>query len=114
MKDSWKRPIKTQKQIDYPTQTQFVFKPRDATPEEAKEWQEKELNWWAEKQLAAVAIASVIQFSALAFMMLSFLTISQFAKADDNLHLHIDQVNSGDDTSLTVKQEGYVRSRVFI
>ena len=63
MKDSWKRPIKTQKQIDYPTQTQFVFKPRDATPEEAKEWQEKELNWWAEKQLAAVAIASVIQFS---------------------------------------------------
>ena len=42
MKDSWKRPIKTQKQIDYPTQTQFVFKPRDATPEEAKEWQEKE------------------------------------------------------------------------
>ena len=44
MKDSWKRPIKTQKQIDYPTQTQFVFKPRDATPEEAKEWQEKYSN----------------------------------------------------------------------
>ena len=63
------------------------------------------MNWWAERQLAAVAI-SVIQFSALAFMMLSFLTISQFAKADDN-HVHIDQVNNGDDTSLTVTQQGY-------
>ena len=39
-------------------QLQFVFKPRDATPEEAKEWQEKELNWWAERQLLAVALAS--------------------------------------------------------
>ena len=106
MKDSWKRPINQEKQIDYPTQPDFVFGPRDATPEEVAEWQEKELNWWAEKQLLAVAVASIIQFSALAFMLSMFLVISQFAKADDN-HVHIDQVNTGDDTSLTVTQKGY-------
>jgi len=37
------------------------------TPEE---WQEKELNWLAKKQLSFVAIMSVIQVSMLALMML--------------------------------------------
>ena len=42
----------------------------DSTPEQVKEWQEKELDWWAEKQLSFVAIASIIQLSALGFMFL--------------------------------------------
>jgi len=52
----------------YQQQLEFNFKPREATPEEAEEWQEKELNWWGEKQLMFVAIASLIQLSALGFM----------------------------------------------
>ena len=41
---------------------------KEATPEEFAEWQEKELNWWADRQLNFVAIATIIQISALAFM----------------------------------------------
>ena len=37
------------------------------TPEN---WQEKELSWFAKKQLSIVAIMSVIQVSMLALMML--------------------------------------------
>ena len=32
----------------YQQQLEFNFKPREATPEEAEEWQEKELHWWGE------------------------------------------------------------------
>ncbi len=43
-------------------------KPRDATPEQFNDWQEKELAPWAEKQLGIVAIMSIIQFTMLGLM----------------------------------------------
>tara|TARA_B100000519_G_scaffold130394_1_gene112626 strand:+ start:3064 stop:3333 length:270 start_codon:yes stop_codon:yes gene_type:complete len=52
----------------YEQQLELHFKPRDATPQEAQEWQEKELAWWGDRQLHIVAIAVIIQMSALAFM----------------------------------------------
>ena len=52
----------------YEQQLELVFKPADATPEEAQEWQEKELAWWGDRQLMFVTIAVIIQMSALAFM----------------------------------------------
>ncbi len=52
----------------YEQQLELHFTPRDATPEEAQEWQEKELAWWGDRQLMIVTIAVIIQMSALAFM----------------------------------------------
>jgi|TARA_Y100000356_G_scaffold11723_1_gene8328 hypothetical protein len=53
----------------YETQLSLnLNKPADATPEEAQEWYETELKWWGDRQLHIVAIAVVIQMSALAFM----------------------------------------------
>ena len=52
------------------TQTELNFKPPEATEKDFEEWEEKELNWWADKQLLIVAIAVVIQFSMLGFMFL--------------------------------------------
>ena len=46
--------------------------PRNATPEETKEWIDTENKWWADRALHHVAIASVIQFVMLGLMMLSF------------------------------------------
>ena len=43
-------------------------KTREATPQEFDEWQEKELNWWAERQFTAIIIATIVQISALRFM----------------------------------------------
>jgi len=43
-------------------------KPADATPEQFHEWQEKELNPWAEKQLSIVAMMSVVQITMLGLM----------------------------------------------
>tara|TARA_B100000927_G_C16341031_1_gene419284 strand:- start:384 stop:632 length:249 start_codon:yes stop_codon:yes gene_type:complete len=68
--DSWKRPIPVEdNEVGYTQQTKpHVNNYVEATPEEFAEWQEKELNWWADRQLNFVAIATVIQISALAFM----------------------------------------------
>ena len=52
----------------YEQQLELHFTPRDATPKEAQEWQEKELAWWGDRQLMFVTIAVIIQMSALAFM----------------------------------------------
>ena len=41
---------------------------KKATSIEFDQWQEKELNWWAERQLTAVMIATIVQISALGFM----------------------------------------------
>ena len=54
----------------YFTQTELNFKPAEATQKDFEEWEEKELNWWADKQLLIVAIAVLIQFSMLGFMFL--------------------------------------------
>ena len=52
----------------YEQQLSLTFKPRDATVEETEKWQEEELKWWADRQLNFVAIATIIQISALGFM----------------------------------------------
>tara|TARA_B100000886_G_scaffold215101_1_gene149179 strand:- start:921 stop:1085 length:165 start_codon:yes stop_codon:yes gene_type:complete len=49
---------------------------KKATSIEFDQWQEEELNWWANKQLNFIAVASLIQLSALGFMFLSFYLIS--------------------------------------
>ena len=48
---------------------------KKATPEQIKEWHETEGKWWGDKSLTIVIIASILQFSTLAFMLLSFLVI---------------------------------------
>ena len=61
----------------YPEQLEIQLnKTTEATPEQTEEWQEKELNWWAEKQLSFVAVASIIQLSALGFMFLVMFLIN--------------------------------------
>lgn len=76
MSDPWKRPTGGQdRHLDelwgYEQQLELQLnKTVESTPEQVKEWQEKELDWWAEKQLSFVAIASIIQLSALGFMFL--------------------------------------------
>lgn len=76
MTDPWKRDI-SKKQQRYPQQLEIQLnKTVDATSEQWKEWQEKELDWWAEKQLSFVAVASIIQLSALGFMFLVMFLIN--------------------------------------
>ncbi len=52
----------------YEQQLELHFKPRDATPQEVETWYETELKWWGDRQLKFVAIATVIQISALGMM----------------------------------------------
>ena len=77
--DSWKRPSAVDDAADvmcgYEQQLEFNFKPAEATPDEFQEWQEKELDWWADKQLVFVAIASLVQLSALGFMFMTMFLI---------------------------------------
>ena len=69
--DSWKREIEHSPKVNpIPTQMEINFKPAQATQKEFEEWESRELNWWADKQLLIVAIAVVIQFSMLGFMFL--------------------------------------------
>tara|TARA_Y100001970_G_C14249637_1_gene870828 strand:- start:2553 stop:2717 length:165 start_codon:yes stop_codon:yes gene_type:complete len=49
---------------------------RKATSTEFENWQEEELNWWAKRQLNFVAIATLVQLSALGFMLVSFYLLS--------------------------------------
>tara|TARA_Y100001973_G_C5193564_1_gene332623 strand:+ start:1877 stop:2149 length:273 start_codon:yes stop_codon:yes gene_type:complete len=51
------------------------WEPEEASPEVIKEWQETDGKWWAEKNLTFVAIASLVQLCALAFMGLSMFVI---------------------------------------
>tara|TARA_Y100000994_G_C15646367_1_gene423463 strand:- start:391 stop:633 length:243 start_codon:yes stop_codon:yes gene_type:complete len=53
--------------------------PRNATPEETKEWIETENKWWSDRALHFVAIASIIQFVMMGLMLLSFWGINTFA-----------------------------------
>ena len=81
MSDPWKRPSAVDDAADvmsgYERQLELQLnKTVDSTPEQVKEWQEKELDWWAEKQLSFVAIASIIQLSALGFMFLVMFLIN--------------------------------------
>ena len=63
-----------------PQQLEFVFGPRDATPEEQKEWINGELEWWGKYQLKIVAIMALVQVGMFGFMLLSFYTIGELVK----------------------------------
>ena len=54
-----------------------LWKPRDATPEEAKQWQEEELAVQAKYAMHTVVAASIIQVSALLFMFSMFWVIDK-------------------------------------
>jgi hypothetical protein len=45
---------------------------KNATPEEFDEWQQTELNWWADRQLSIVALMSVVQVAVFGLMLLVF------------------------------------------
>ena len=61
----------------YPEQMELQLnKTRDATPEEAREWLEKELLPLGDIQLKFVAMMSVIQIATLGFMLFAFYMIS--------------------------------------
>ena len=71
-----------QLEIDFTSPDQKVaselgirWTPDEATPEQIKEWHETEGKWWGDRSLTIVIIASILQFSTLAFMLLSFLVI---------------------------------------
>lgn len=56
-----------------PQQTNLLLnKPSDASPEEFLHWQETELNWWADRQLAIVALMSFVQVAVFGLMLLTF------------------------------------------
>ena len=50
----------------------LLNKPNEASPEEFLHWQETELNWWADKQLAIVALMSFVQVAVFGFMLFIF------------------------------------------
>ena len=50
----------------------LLNKPNEASPEEFLQWQETELNWWADRQLNIVALMSVVQVAVFGFMLLMF------------------------------------------
>ena len=60
-----------------PQQLNLNFKPRDATPEEFKEWEEKELNWWAEIQIPLVAFMAIVQLLVFDSMLMAFYLIGK-------------------------------------
>lgn len=60
-----------------PQQLNLNFKPRDATPEEFKEWEEKELNWWADIQIPLVAVMATVQLVVFGFMLMAFYLIGK-------------------------------------
>ena len=78
--DSWKRPIEIEVTEDlserYPQQTELQLnKVRDATPGEWDEWQHKELDWWAEKQIPLVAFMAIVQLVMFGGMLSAFYLI---------------------------------------
>jgi hypothetical protein len=75
MTDPWKRDI-SNKQQRYPQQLEIQLnKTVDATPEQWKEWQEKELDWWAKIQLPFVAFMAFVQLFVFGSMLMAFYLI---------------------------------------
>ena len=50
----------------------LINKPNEASPEEFLHWQETELNWWADKQLAIVALMTFVKVAVFGFMLFIF------------------------------------------
>ena len=76
MTDPWKRDD-NQKENRYPQQLEIQLnKTVDATDEEWDEWQEKELDWWAEKQIPIVALMAFVQLFMFGSMLMIFYIIN--------------------------------------
>lgn len=76
MSDPWKRK-EYNKQERYPQQIEIQLnKTADATDEEWDEWQEKELDWWAEKQIPIVAFMAFVQLFMFGSMLMIFYIIN--------------------------------------
>ena len=80
--DAWKRPSAVDDAANvmsrYEQQLELQLnKTVEATPDEFLEWQEKELNWWAEKQLPIVAFMAVVQLVMFGGMLLTMILIGE-------------------------------------
>ena len=76
MSAPWKRK-EYNKQERYPQQIEIQLnKTADATDEEWDEWQEKELDWWAEKQIPIVAFMAFVQLFMFGSMLMIFYIIN--------------------------------------
>ena len=77
MSDPWKRDD-NQKENRYPQQLEIQLnKTVDATDEEWDEWQEKELDWWAERQIPIVAFMAFVQLFVFGGMLMTFFLIGK-------------------------------------
>ena len=77
MTDTWKRDD-NQKENRYPQQLEIQLnKTVDATDEEWDEWQEKELDWWAERQIPIVAFMAFVQLFVFGGMLMTFFLIGK-------------------------------------
>tara|TARA_Y100000361_G_scaffold40303_1_gene34507 strand:+ start:150 stop:392 length:243 start_codon:yes stop_codon:yes gene_type:complete len=80
MSDPWKRK-ENYKENRYPQQLEIQLnKTVEATDEEWDEWQEKELNWWAERQIPIVAFMAFVQLFVFGGMLMAFFLIGQGLK----------------------------------
>tara|TARA_B100000424_G_scaffold66105_1_gene48749 strand:+ start:327 stop:569 length:243 start_codon:yes stop_codon:yes gene_type:complete len=80
MSDPWKRK-EEYKENRYPQQLEIQLnKTVEATDEEWDEWQEKELNWWAEKQIPIVAFMAFVQLFVFGGMLMAFVLIGKGLK----------------------------------
>ena len=80
MSDPWKRK-EEYKENRYPQQLEIQLnKTVEATDEEWDEWQEKELNWWAERQIPIVAFMAFVQLFVFGGMLMTFFLIGKGLK----------------------------------
>ena len=80
--DPWKRPSAVDDAANvmsgYEQQLELQLNATvDATPEQFNEWQEKELNWWAEIQLPLVAFMAFVQLAVFGGMLLTMILIGE-------------------------------------
>ena len=80
--DPWKRPSAVDDAANvmsgYEQQLELQLNATiDATPEQINEWQEKELNWWAEIQLPLVAFMAFVQLAVFGGMLLTMILIGE-------------------------------------
>ena len=80
--DPWKRPSAVDDAANvmsgYEQQLELQLNATvDATPEQINEWQEKELNWWAEIQLPLVAFMAFVLLAVFGGMLLTMILIGE-------------------------------------
>ena len=80
--DPWKRPSAVDDAANvmsgYEQQLELQLNATvDATPKQINDWQEKELNWWAEIQLPLVAFMAFVQLAVFGGMLLTMILIGE-------------------------------------